>query len=234
LQCVAVCCSVLQCVAVCCSVLQCVAVWCSVAVYRYNHYDLQNENEKWYDTSRSCKFAGGQYSPRFYSRCSILTYRRRCIILTYRHDLILHFHFSFLFRNFISHFHCKRWYNHYDLQGKYEMIWYLRVLQVCGGHRSRRRWDLKKIGSQDLSVFLIDLLSDGDSVYSRENLFEILRTPVKTCLMYVRRSCENLLEILAVVIWQSWMAVAIILSVISSVWGHSSVSLLQEAYHCNI
>jgi len=27
----------------------------------------------------------------------------------------------------------------------------------------------EKFGSPDLSVFLIDLLSDGDSVYSREN-----------------------------------------------------------------
>jgi len=32
----------------------------------------------------------------------------------------------------------------------------------------------------DLSVFLIDLLSDGDSVFSREFLFEIVGIPVKT------------------------------------------------------
>ena len=38
--------------------------------------------------------------------------------------------------------------------------------------------------SPDLSVFLIDLLSDSDSVHSRENSFEILRTPVKTCLIF--------------------------------------------------
>jgi len=49
---------------------------------------------------------------------------------------------------------------------------------------SRRRSDLKFLG-QDLSVFLIDLLSDGDSVYSRENSFEIWGTPVKTCLIWM-------------------------------------------------
>ena len=42
---------------------------------------------------------------------------------------------------------------------------------------------LQLFASSDLSVFLIDLLSAGDSVYSRENLFEILDTPVKTCLI---------------------------------------------------
>jgi len=34
----------------------------------------------------------------------------------------------------------------------------------------------------DCTVFLYFQLSGGDSVYSRENLFEILRTPVNTCL----------------------------------------------------
>jgi len=37
-------------------------------------------------------------------------------------------------------------------------------------------------GSPDPSVFLIDLLSDGDSVYSSENSFESLGTPVETSL----------------------------------------------------
>ena len=38
----------------------------------------------------------------------------------------------------------------------------------------------KIFGSRDLSVFLIDLLSDGDSVYTRENLYENVRTPMKS------------------------------------------------------
>jgi len=38
-------------------------------------------------------------------------------------------------------------------------------------------------GSPDLSVFLIDHLSDGDSVHSSETLFEILRNPVNTCFI---------------------------------------------------
>jgi len=35
-------------------------------------------------------------------------------------------------------------------------------------------------GSPDLSVFLIDLSSDGKYVYSSENSIEFLRTPGKT------------------------------------------------------
>jgi len=42
---------------------------------------------------------------------------------------------------------------------------------------------LKILASPYLSVFLIDLLSDGDFVYSCENLFEILGTLVKSCLI---------------------------------------------------
>jgi len=44
-------------------------------------------------------------------------------------------------------------------------------------------------GSSDLTVFLLDLLSAGhllsagDSVYSRENSFENLGTPLQTCLI---------------------------------------------------
>jgi len=41
----------------------------------------------------------------------------------------------------------------------------------------------KIFGSRDLSVFLMDLLGDGDSVHTSENLYENLRTPVKTFLM---------------------------------------------------
>jgi len=42
---------------------------------------------------------------------------------------------------------------------------------------------LKIFGYQDLTIFSLDLLSDGDSVYTRENLYENLGTPVKTCLI---------------------------------------------------
>ena len=38
-------------------------------------------------------------------------------------------------------------------------------------------------GSPDYPVFLDTLLSDGDSGYSRENPFEMLGTPKKTCLI---------------------------------------------------
>jgi len=42
---------------------------------------------------------------------------------------------------------------------------------------------LKIFGSSDLTVFLLDLLSAGDSVYSRENSFGNLGKPLKTCLI---------------------------------------------------
>jgi len=42
---------------------------------------------------------------------------------------------------------------------------------------------LKIFGIPDLSVFLINLLMDGDFIYSRENLFKFLVIPVKTCLI---------------------------------------------------
>ena len=42
---------------------------------------------------------------------------------------------------------------------------------------------LEIFGSQDSPVFPAFFRSDGDSVYSRENSFEILRTPEKTCLI---------------------------------------------------
>jgi len=42
----------------------------------------------------------------------------------------------------------------------------------------------KIFGSLYLLDFRVDLVSDRDSIYSRENLFEIMGTPVKTCLRY--------------------------------------------------
>jgi len=38
-------------------------------------------------------------------------------------------------------------------------------------------------GSRDLTIFSLDILGDGDSVYARENLHENLGTPVETCLI---------------------------------------------------
>jgi len=42
---------------------------------------------------------------------------------------------------------------------------------------------LKIFGSRDLTILSFDLFGDGDSVYARENLYENLGTPVKTCLI---------------------------------------------------
>jgi len=41
---------------------------------------------------------------------------------------------------------------------------------------------LETFVSRDLTIFSLNLLSDGDSVYTRENLYENLGTPVKPCL----------------------------------------------------
>jgi len=61
--------------------------------------------------------------------------------------------------------------------------WMSHVTHINDILRSRRRSYLNFFGSPDLTVFLLDLLSAGDSVYSRENLLENLGTPVKTCLI---------------------------------------------------
>jgi len=42
---------------------------------------------------------------------------------------------------------------------------------------------LQMFGSGDLPDFRVDLLSNGDYIYSRETLFEILGTPEKLCLI---------------------------------------------------
>jgi len=42
---------------------------------------------------------------------------------------------------------------------------------------------LKIFGSPDYPDFLDSLLSEGDSVYLKEDLFKVLGTPEKTCLM---------------------------------------------------
>jgi len=47
---------------------------------------------------------------------------------------------------------------------------------------------LQIFGSPDLCGFPAHSLSDGDSVYSRENLFQILGTPATTCWTPVARS----------------------------------------------
>ena len=53
---------------------------------------------------------------------------------------------------------------------------------------------LEIFGSSHLIVFLLDLLSAGDSVYSRENLFENLGTPLKTCLICTETPVKIRLE----------------------------------------
>jgi len=59
---------------------------------------------------------------------------------------------------------------------------FLEEIGLLGGaslekHHSRRRSDCKFLDLQSCPVFLDTLLSDGDSVYSRKTLLEILRTP---------------------------------------------------------
>ena len=54
-------------------------------------------------------------------------------------------------------------------------------------------------GSPDLTVFLLDLLSDGDSVYTRENVYENCGIPVKTCLICTGTPVKTCWKI-----WESW------------------------------
>jgi len=57
---------------------------------------------------------------------------------------------------------------------------------------------LKILGCSDLTGFLLDLLGAGDAVYSRENVFENLGTPLKTRLMCTGTAVKICLEF-----WQS-------------------------------
>jgi len=50
---------------------------------------------------------------------------------------------------------------------------------------------LKIPGFRDLSIFPMDLLNDGDSFYTRENVYENLGTSVKTCLVCMGTSVKN-------------------------------------------
>jgi len=71
---------------------------------------------------------------------------------------------------------------HFVLQGAMLSVRCARILYV---YPLIEEITLKRFGSRDLSVFPIDLLSDGDCVYSTENLFAILGTPVTACLIYM-------------------------------------------------
>jgi len=57
---------------------------------------------------------------------------------------------------------------------------------------------LKIFGCPDLSVSLIDLLSDGDTMNSRENSFEIWGTPVNNCLIWTGTSVKTC--------WKFWQS----------------------------
>jgi len=55
--------------------------------------------------------------------------------------------------------------------------WHKKALSTHGGDQTYNIW------IADLPDFRVDPLSDGDSIYSRENSFEILGTHVKMCLI---------------------------------------------------
>ena len=79
-----------------------------------------------------------------------------------------------------------------------------------------------------MPVFLVTLLSDGDSVYSRENQFKCLGTPKKTCFTCTRTPVKNLLEFLGVVI-----IVSLISCVCVRVPFSTSRYVRYTATHCN-
>ena len=53
-------------------------------------------------------------------------------------------------------------------------------------------------GSPDLPDFQVNVLSDGDSVYSPENLFEIVATPATMCLICKRTPLKTC--------WKFWQS----------------------------
>jgi len=75
---------------------------------------------------------------------------------------------------------------------------------------------LKIFGSQDSQGFAASFCIDGDAVYSRETLFEILGTPEKTCWVCTGTPMKTC--------WKFWQ------SQLFSVRSPASVVLLQETY----
>ena len=76
--------------------------------------------------------------------------------------------------------HKENTYNHTNVQKRPRMTFITQMVMMTPLTEEIRFI----FGSPDLSVFLIDLLRHGDSVYSYENLIDILGTPVKSCLKY--------------------------------------------------
>ena len=82
---------------------------------------------------------------------------------------------------------CSLYYSLYDsLQENKKSslhFWKSILVRIILRKHSQRKPDLKYLDLQIRVVFLDTLLSEGDSVYSRENLFVILGTPEKTRLI---------------------------------------------------
>jgi len=68
--------------------------------------------------------------------------------------------------------------------------WLVHICDMSHTYHSRSRSDLKYLDLEILG-FPIDLLSDGASVYTRENLYENLGTPVQTCLICIGTSVKT-------------------------------------------
>jgi len=73
------------------------------------------------------------------------------------------------------------------------------VREKVGEHEDKGREEelltdeirLQIFGSPELPDCRVDLLRNGDSVYSRENMFEILGIPEKTCLICIVTSVKS-------------------------------------------
>ena len=70
------------------------------------------------------------------------------------------------------------------MQGSFGRTYRARLHHHVGSFCNLSRIRLKSFGSPDLSLSLMNRLSDRDSVDPNENSFEMLGTPVKTCLIY--------------------------------------------------
>ena len=65
---------------------------------------------------------------------------------------------------------------------KYVYVW----ISTNGGDSTH-----KMFAFRDLTIRSLNLLNDGDSVYTPENLYENLGTPVKSCLICTGTSVKT-------------------------------------------
>jgi len=128
--------------------------------------------------------------------CSVLQHGQVCCSPLHRHILqqgCISGHFNVYVR-VCARMHSRTRRLHYQIFPRTARLEHQNVQISKCTYPFTREIRLQIFGSRDLPVFLIDLLSDGDSVYTRENLYENLGTPVKMCWICMgtpAKTCQN-------------------------------------------